>query len=75
MEPCKLEKSYLVFRLMMMCCIVGLQTSLLLVLLCVCLIFFLSVHFIMNFFVKDFYETMQARVVTFYMQTVDHVLY
>ena len=23
-EPCKLEKSYLVFRLMMMCCIVGL---------------------------------------------------
>ena len=29
----------------------------------------------MNFFVKDFYETMQARVVTFYMQTVDHVLY
>ena len=43
-QPCKLEESYLVYRLMMTCCIVGLQTSLLLLILpCICPIFFLSI--------------------------------
>ena len=41
---CKLEYSYLVCRLIVMNCIVELQTSLLmLILLCICLIFFLSI--------------------------------
>ena len=41
---CKLEYSYLVCRLIMMYCIVGLRTSLLLLILpCICPIFFLSI--------------------------------
>ena len=41
---CKLQYSYLVCRLIMMYCIVGLRTSLLLLILpCICLIFFLSI--------------------------------
>ena len=41
---CELEYSYLVCRLIMMYCIVGLQTSLLLLILsCICPIFFLSI--------------------------------
>ena len=41
---CKLEYSYLVCRLIMVYCIVGLRTSLLLLILpCICQIFFLSI--------------------------------
>ena len=61
---------------MMMCCIVGLRTSLLLVDSSLYLSDFLSSYTFNNeIFVKDFCETMQARVVTFDMQTVDNVLY
>ena len=43
-QPCKLENSYLVYRSMMTCCIVGLRTSLLLLILpCIYLIYFLSI--------------------------------
>ena len=51
---------------MMMCCIVGLRTSLLL-LICpgICPIFFLSVLMNDDFFVKGFCGTLQARVVIF----------
>ena len=52
-----------------MYCIVGLQTSLfMLILLCIILR-------IMKFFLKDFYETVQARVVIFGMQVNNDVLY
>ena len=75
-QPCKLEESYLVYRLMMTCCIVGLQTSLLLLILpCICPIFFLSILWMMKFFVKDFCETLQARVVIFGEQVDNDVLY
>ena len=58
-----------------MYCIVGLQTSLLLVILpYICPIFFLSILGMMKFFVKDFCETVQARVFILGMQ-VDDVLY
>ena len=47
---CKLEYSYLVCRLIMMYCIVGLRASLLLhVLPCICPIFFLSILWMMKF--------------------------
>ena len=43
-EPCKVESSSLVCRLLMTCCIVGLKTSLLLLILpCICPIFFPSI--------------------------------
>ena len=59
-----------------MYCIVGLQTSLLLLILfCICPIFFLSILRMMKFFVKDVYETVQARVVIFGMQVDNDVLY
>ena len=59
-----------------MYCIVGLRTSLLLLILpCICLIFFLSIFCILKFFVKDFCETVQARVVIFTMQVDNDVLY
>ena len=60
----------------MMYCIVGLRTSLLLLpLTCICPIFFLSILWMMKFFVKDFCETVQARVVIFGMQIDNDVLY
>ena len=68
---CKLEYSYLVCRLIMMYCIVGMRTSLLLLILpCIFLFFFLS-----TFFVKDVCETVQARVFIFGMQVDNDVLY
>ena len=49
-----------------MYCIVGLQNSLLMLILpCICAIFFLSILCMMKFFVKDFCETVQTRVVIF----------
>ena len=75
-QPCKLEESYLVYRLIMTCCIEGLQTSLLLLILsCICPIFFLSIFRMVNFFVKDVCETVQARVVIFGEQVDNDVLY
>ena len=60
----------------MMYCIVGLRTSLLLVILpYICPIFCLSILQMMKFFVKDFCETVQARVVIFGMQVDNDVLY
>ena len=59
-----------------MYCIVGLRTSLLLLILpCICLIFFLSILSMIKFFVKDFCETVQARVVIFGLQVNNDVLY
>ena len=58
-----------------MYCIVGLQTSLLLILPCICPIFFLSILCMMKFFVKDFSETVQARVFIIGMQVDNDVLY
>ena len=59
-----------------MYCIVGLRTSLLLFILpCIYPIFFLSILCMMKFFVKDFCETVQARVVIFGMQVDNDVLY
>ena len=59
-----------------MYCIVGLQTNLLLLILpCICPIFFLSILSMMKFFVKDFCETGQARVFIFGMQVDNDVLY
>ena len=53
LKLCKLEHSYLVCRLIMMYCIVGLQTSLLLCIVpCFYLFFFLS-----TFFIKDISTT------------------
>ena len=61
---------------MMTCCIVRLQTSLfLLILPCICPIFFLSILWMMKFFVKDFCEIVQARVVIFGEQVDNDVLY
>ena len=58
-----------------MYCIVGLRTSLLLLILpCICPIF-LSFHTLRKFFVKDFCENMQARVVIFGMPVDTDVLY
>ena len=54
----------------------GLQTSLLLLILpCICLIFFLSILWMMKFFSKDFCETVEARVFIFGMQVDNDVLY
>ena len=73
---CKLEYSYLVSKLIMMYCIVGLRTSrLLLILPCIYLFFFLSILSMVKFFVKDFCETVQARVFIFGMQVDNDVLY
>ena len=56
--------------------IVGLRTSLLLLLLpCICPIFFLSILRMMKFFDKDFCKTVQARVFIFGMQVNNDVLY
>ena len=56
--------------------VVGLRTSLLMLILpCICPIFFLSILRIMKYFFKDFFETMQARIVIFGMQVDDDVLY
>ena len=57
-----------------MYCIMGLGTSLLLLMLpCICPIFFLSIFFIMKFFRQRF--LLQARVVIFGMQVDNDVLY
>ena len=75
-QPCKVECSYLVYRLMMICCIVGLRTSLLLLILpCICPIFFPSILWRMTFFVKDFSRTMQAWMLIFGMHVDDDLLY
>ena len=60
----------------MMYCMVGLRTSLLLLILpCICLIF-LSFHTLNDeIFVKDFSETVQARVFIFGKQVDNDVLY
>ena len=59
-----------------MYCIVGLRTSLLLlILLGTCPIFFLSILRMMKFFVKDFSKIVQARVVIFGMHVDNDVLY
>ena len=59
-----------------MYCTVGWQTSLLLLILpCICPIFFLSILWMMKFFVKDCCETVQARVVIFGEQDDNDVLY
>ena len=60
-----------------MYCIVGLRTSLhMLILPCICPIFFFFPYFeIIKFFVKDFCEIMQAGVVIFGKQLNDDVLY
>ena len=42
---------------------------------CICPIFFLSILLMMKFFVKDFCETMKARVFIFGMQVDSDVLY
>ena len=66
----------MVSQLIMMYCIMGLRTSLLLhILPCICPIFFLAILWMMKFFVKDFCETMLARVVVFGMQVDNDVLY
>ena len=54
----------------------GLRTSLLLLILpCVCPIFFPSILFRMKFFIKDFSTSMQARMLIFGMQVDDDLLY
>ena len=59
----------------MMCCIAGLQTSILLKF-TLYLFDFLSFRTLNNeIFVKDFFGIMQARVIKFDMQIVDDVLY
>ena len=59
-----------------MYCIVGLRTSrLLLILPCICPIFFLSIVSVMKFFVNDFCETVQAGIVIFGEQVDNDVLY
>ena len=59
-----------------MYCIMGLRTSrLLLILPCICPIFFLSVVSVMKFFVNNFCETVQARVSIFGEQVDNDVLY
>ena len=61
---------------MMTCCIVGLQTNLLLLILpFIYPIFFLSILWMMKFFVKDFCETVKTRVVIFGMQVDNDVVY
>ena len=62
--------------MIMMYCIVGLRTSLLLLILpCICPIFF-SFHTLNDeIFVKDFCETVKARVFIFCMQVDNDVLY
>ena len=75
-QPCKLECSYLVCRLTATCCIMELRTSLLLLILpCICLIFFPSILGRMKFFVKGVSTTMQARILIFGMPVVDDLLY
>ena len=67
---------WLVCMLMMTCCIVGLGTSLLLLILpCICPIFYSSILSRMKFFVKDFSRTVQARVLIFGVQVDDDLLY
>ena len=46
-----------------------------LILPCICPIFFLSILPMMQFFVKDFCETVQARVVIFGVRVDNYVLY
>ena len=46
-----------------------------LILPCICPIFFLSILLIMKFLVKDFCETVQTRLVIFGMQIDNDVLY
>ena len=60
----------------MMYCIVELLTKFLMLRLpCICPIFFLSILEIMIFFVTDFCETVQGRIVIFGMQVDNDVLY
>ena len=60
----------------MHCCIVELQTSLLLLILSyICPIFFPSILSRMKYFVKDFSRTIQARVLICGMQVDDDLLY
>ena len=71
-QPCKLECSYLIHRLMTTCYIVELRTSLLqLILPCICPNFFPSILWRMKFFVKDFSTTMLARMLIFRTQVDD----
>ena len=59
-----------------MYCIVGLRTSLLLLILsCICPIFFLSILSMMKFFVKDFCEIVQATVFMFGLKVDNDVMY
>ena len=51
------------------------NSFLLLILPCIYPIFFLSILWMMKIFVKDFCETVQARVVIFGMQVDNDVLY
>ena len=75
-EPRKLEGSYMVCMFMMTCCIVGLRTSLLLLILpYICPIFFPSILSRMKFFVKDFSRTIQARMLIFGMHVDDDFSY
>ena len=46
-----------------------------LILPCICPIFFLSIVSMMKFFVNDFCETVQARIVIFGMQVGNDILY
>ena len=57
-------------------CVVRLRTSLLMLILpCICPIFFLFIFRKMKFFVKDCCKTVQARVVMFDKQVNNDVLY
>ena len=59
-----------------MYCNVGVRSSLLILFLpYICPIFFLSILSIMKFFIKDFCETTQDRVIIFSMQVDNDVLY
>ena len=71
MKPCKLEYSYFVCRLIMMYCIMGLRTSL-----CLLILSFLSFHTLNDEnFRQRFLYFVQARVVIFGMQVDNDKLY
>ena len=61
---------------MMTCCIMGLGNSfLLLILPCICPIFFPSILWRMTIFIKDFSTTMHTRMLIFDMQIDDDLFY
>ena len=75
-QPCKLECSNWVCRLMAYSCIGKLRTSLLLLIpFCICPVYFHSIILKMNLLVKDFSTTMQARMLIFGMQLDGDLLY